>query len=171
MPTVGYLEPSGPIFRAPFSAQAISTNPYDMWFFTAPANSGVMIREIRMDQYSDFGDAQAELISLQWMINSTSTATGTAIVGVNVMKQQTSGPAVLTAGTSVAGPSTAIGSTTSVTVEWAGAWNVAAGFLFLPHPMERLRLKPGGTGMLRMLSPQDALTMNGTITFQEIGRQ
>lgn len=161
-----FLEPSGPVYTAPFSAQALTTNDQDLFCLTASSSSRVVIREIRLGQYTEFGDAQAELLSLTMMVGSTASSSGTAITPLNV-KRHTGAP---TADSSVVGPSTTLASTTSSDVHWADTWNVAAGLLYSPLPPERLVVQPGEIFNLRMSAPADAMTLNGTLVFQEIGK-
>lgn len=161
-----FLEPAGPVYTAPFSAQALTTNPQDLWCLTASSSSRVVLREIRLGQYTEFGDAQAELLSLQILTGSTAPSSGTAITPRNV-KTHSGAP---TADSSVVGPSTTLASTTSAVERWADVWNVAAGLLYSPLPAERMVIQPGETLCLRMSAPADAMTINGTLTFQEIGK-
>jgi len=161
-----FLEASGPVFTAPFSATTLTTNPIDLWCVTASTDSRVVIREIRLGQYSEFGDAQAELLSLEMLSGSTAPSSGTAITPINVASHS----GAPTAGSAVVGPSTTLASTTSAALRWADTWNVAAGLLYAPVPPERMILEPGQNYVLRMSAPADAMTINGTLLFQEIGK-
>lgn len=155
----------GPVFMAPFSAVALTTNPYDLFHITAPSNARVSLREIRLGQYTEFGDAQAELLSLQVMVGTTAASTGTAITPNNVLRH-TGAP---TAATSIVGPSTALASTASATVMISDAWNVEAGYWLSPADCDRIVLNPGQRAIVRMTAPNDTLTLNGTLMFQEMG--
>ena len=83
-------EPGGPIFYFPFSATAISsavTAGYDLFCATAPSNSRVALRAIKLGQHTEFADAQAELLSLLIMTGSTAPSSGGApITGVNAKR-------------------------------------------------------------------------------------
>ena len=75
----------GSIYTAPFSSVVISTaGSWDLLTLTAPSNSRVAILEIRLGQYTQFGDAKAGVQSLQIMTGSTATSTGAAITPLNV---------------------------------------------------------------------------------------
>ena len=161
-----FLEPSGPVFTVPFSATVLTTNPLDLWCLTAGPATRVVLREVRIGQYSEFADAQAELLSLQILTGSTAPSSGAAITPINV-QGHAGGP---TAATSVVGPSTTLASTTSAVQRFADAWNVAAGYLYNPLPIERIVLNPSQALAVRMTAPNDAMTINGTLTFQEIGK-
>ena len=156
----------GPVFTAPFTAQALTTNPQDLYFVTNASVGRLAIRQVKIDQYTEFGDAQAEKLSMTLMVGTTSTAVGTAITPQNV-RQHTGFP---TAAFTVAGPTTTLSSTTSAVVRDADAWNVAANYLHLPHEDERIVLEAGQKAVLRMSAPNDAMTVNGTITLQALGQ-
>lgn len=158
-------EATGPVFTVPFSASAITSAETDLFCVTAPANAKVVIREIRFGQYSDFGDAQAEMLSVTLMTGSTANSGGATITAQNV--QQHSG--ALTAGSSALGPSATVASTASATVRLADTWNVASGWFYKPEPIERLVLNPSQRLVVRISAPNDALTMNGTLVVQEAG--
>ena len=158
--------PGGPIFSAAFSAAAISTGgACELLHITASTRSRVALREIRIGQYSDAGDAQAEMLSMLLLVGTTAASTGTAITPRNVARH-TGAP---TAGTAVVGPSTALASTASAILHVADAMNVAAGWIHMPADGNSIVLNPGQRATLRMSVPNDALSMNGTLTFQEIG--
>lgn len=166
MTDAAFLEPSGPVYTVPFSAVALTTNPQDLWCLTASSSSRVVIRELRLGQYTEFGDAQSELLSLTILTGSTAPSSGSAITPLNV-QGHTGAPV---AQSSVVGPSTTLASTTSATQRFADVWNVAAGFLYAPMPAERLVVQPSQRMVLRMTAPNDAITINGTMTIQEIGK-
>jgi hypothetical protein len=160
----------GPIFTYPFSATALTTNTQDLWCVTAPSNSRLAVREIVFGQYSDAGDAQAEMLSITFLTGSTagSSAAGTAITGLNLNRYSTaSTPA---ANASVIGPSTSLASTASATVIRAETFNVAAGYRYYPVPAERPIIGLSQRFVIRMTAPNDALTVNGTLMLQEIGQ-
>ena len=159
----------GPIFTFPFSATALTTaGSVDLWCVTAPSNSRIAIREIVLGQYSDPGDAQAEMLSLVFMSGSTAPSSGTAITGLNLHRYSTG----VTAATScvVVGPSTTLASTTSASVIRAETWNVAGGYRYYPVPAERPIIGMSQRFLVRMTVPNDALTINGTLMLQEVGQ-
>ena len=161
------IEPSGPVFNYAVSASALTTaGPSDLFCITAPSNSRVAVREIRIGQYTEFADAQAELLPLLIMTGSTAISAGTVLTGVNV-RHHSGAP---TAGSSVSGPSTTVASTASATVLLADSWNVAAGFYWKPDPIERVIIEPSARFVVRTGTPNDALTLNATLVLQEIGK-
>jgi hypothetical protein len=157
----------GPVFTVPFSAQALTTNPQDLFFITNASVGRLAINEIRLGQYTEFADAQAELLSLLLMLGTTSAAVGTTITPQNV-RQHTGAS---TAAFEVSGPSTTLSSTTSAVVRVADSWNVAGGWFYRPDLVltERIVLEASQKAVLRMTAPNDALTLNGTLTLQSLG--
>lgn len=161
-----FLEPSGPVYTVPLAAVVLSTADVDLYYLTSSTNSRTVIRELRIGQYTEFGDAQAELLSIQIMTGSTEVSGGSTVAARNVRTQA----AAPQASGEVLGPSTTLGSTTSAELRWADSWNVAAGLIYAPLPPERLVLEPGETMLIRMTGPVDAVTLNATLTIQEIGK-
>jgi hypothetical protein len=156
----------GPVFTAPFSAVALTTNPQDMFFVTANSSSRVALREISFGQYSDAGDAEAEMLSVSILVGTTSLAVGSTITPRNVLRHA----GAPTAGTAVSAPSTTLSSTASAVLMYAEAVNVMAGWKYMPAECDQIVLNPGQKAVVRMTAPNDALTVNGTLTFQEIGK-
>jgi hypothetical protein len=75
-----------------------------------------------------------------------------------------------TANMSVAGPSTTLSSTSSATVRYSDVWNVAAQYRYVPNvDQATIVIKPSDNCFIRMATPSEALTMNGTLTLQELG--
>ena len=165
------IEHGGPIFTYPFNATAVSsaaTGGYDLWCVTAPSNSRLAVREIRIGQYSEFADAQSELLSILLLTGSTGiSAGGSVITGQNLKRY--SGAA--TAASSVTGPSTTLASTASASLLLADSFNVAAGWYYRPpQVIERPVIGLSQRLLVRMSGVNDALTLNGTLTLQELGQ-
>lgn len=155
----------GAIFVASFSAVAVSA-AQDVFEITAPANSRVAIREIRLGQYSDPGDAQAEMLSVSIIRGYTSGGTGgSTVTPVNIMGHPNAGAASAV----VEINNTTIASGGSAVTLCADTFNVMGGWRFYPVPDERPIVTINGIIVVRISAPADALTMNGTIVFEEIG--
>ena len=167
MPYPKSPEPSGPVFTAPFAAVSIgTTGVYDLYCVTAPSNSRLAIREVRLGQFTDFADLQSEILSLTLMIGTTSLSSGGAAITPQNVRTHSGAP---TAGSSVTGPSTTLASTTSAAVRLADTWNIMAGWYYRPELDERIIINPGERFVLRQTGVTDAFTMNGTLVIQEIG--
>lgn len=153
------------VYTAVFSAVAV-TAAQDLFEVVAPADSRVVIREVRFGQYSDAGDAAAELLGVT--MNRGHTVSGSG--GASVTPRNVSGhTGALTAGSTVERNNTTQANTNGVNV-FADAWNVQAPFLFIPPEFDqRFVLEAGQRFVVSITAPADSLTMNGTIVFEEAG--
>jgi hypothetical protein len=152
------------VFTAPFSAIAVSA-AQDLFTLTAPSTSRLAILEVRFGQYTDFGDAAAEILGVTMRSGDTAGSGGAAVTPLNVSRH-TSAPA--TAGTTVARNNTTQASGGSVI--WADAWNIQAPFLWLPpDPKQRFIIEASGVFVVAVTAPADSITASGTITWEEIG--
>lgn len=160
------------VFSAAFSAVAI-TAAQDLFEIVAPANSRVRLLEIDIGQYSDFGDAEAEILSLT--VHRGHTTSGSGGSTVTPVRMGAYGAA---AGSTVEANNTTV-ATTSGTLLWATGWHVQAGFLWspvehaprgVPAFRRHIIIKPSQRLVIRITAPADSLTTNGSILFEEIGK-
>jgi hypothetical protein len=159
------------IYSATFSAVGV-TAAQDVFEIAAPSDSYVMIREIRIGQYSDFGDAAAEILSVLVIRNHTTTGSGgSAVTPVN-WQPVTGG---LTATSTVAANNTTVATSGTTATLISDTMNVAAGWWW-EAPRDRqgkvqgLQIKPSQRLVVRITAPADSLTMNGTLVFEELGQ-
>ena len=160
----------GPIFTATFSAVAV-TAAQDVFEITAPSTSRVLIREIRIGQYSDFGDAQAEILSVLVLRGYTTTGSG----GTTLTPANTRGHASAPASASVVkANNTTVAANGSPVTLLADSFNVQFGFRLNYAAEDAIALgyllEPSQRLVVRITAPVDALTTNGTITYQEVGK-
>ncbi len=141
-----YSGPSGPVYTVPFSAAVLTTNEQELFHIHASTVNRVILREIRIGQYTEFGDAAAELLSITLLRGSTEGSGGSAITTPNVLGHS----GAPTALSSCLGPSTTLSSSASADLLWADTFNVAAGWLYAPAPDERPTLEADGRLALRM---------------------
>jgi hypothetical protein len=153
------------IYTAPFSAIAVSA-AQDLWELNVHASTRVRLREVRFGQYSDAGDAAAEILGVTFVRGYTvSGSGGSTITPVNV-SGHTGG---LSAVTTVERNNTTQANT-SGTVIFADAWNVQAPYLWLPAENDmRFVFEASTRFVVALTAPADAITMNGTLTFEEFG--
>lgn len=153
------------IYFATFSGVSVAA-AQDIFEITAPAGTKVAIREILFGQYSDFGDAQAELISIQLLRGHTTTGSG----GTTLTPATRTGLAVATAASAVVkANNTTVATSGSPVTLVSDTFNVAAGWTYRPLPEERIIIQPGIRLVARISLPTDAITANGTIMFEELG--
>ena len=158
------------VFTASFNAIAVSA-AQDVFEIVAPANARVRILEIDIGQYTDFGDAASEILSLTiWRGHTVSGSGGAAVTPANV------NPYSRAAGATVERNNTTV-ATTSGTLLWSTQWHVQAGFIWRPSedfqrdPFRRhIILKPSQRLVVRISAPADEVTANGSIMFEEIAK-
>jgi hypothetical protein len=148
------------VFAASFAAVAVSA-AQDVFELVAATAMVVNLREVRLGQYSDFGDAAAEILSVQIIKGYTVSGSGgsTPTPGDIV--------AAAVAGATVEANNTTVANTGTVKILVADAFNVQAGWWYRPPADERIRLAAGERLVVRITAPADALTMNGTLVFDE----
>jgi hypothetical protein len=155
----------GAVYTAPFSAIAVSA-AQDVWELLSHTSSMVRIREIRFGQYSDAGDGAAELVGVTFLTGATvSGSGGSTITPLNVQRWTGASTATTVVERNNTTPAT------GGTVVWADAWNIQAPFLYLPADDDDRFIIPKSTRfVVNITSPADAVTMSGTIVFEEIGQ-
>lgn len=155
------------VYFATFAGVAV-TAAQDAFEIVAPGaaahNARVKVREIRLGQYTDFGDTAAEIISVQVIRGYTVSGSG----GSTVTPVPTSFlmPA---AATTVEINNTTVANTGTAAVLIADVMNIAAGFVWqcLPDFSDAIALAGAERLVVRISAPADSLTMNGTIVFEE----
>lgn len=158
---------SGALFAVPFSAIAV-TAAQDCFEIVAGSTKPLWLISVHLGQYSDFGDAQAELLSV--LIQRAYTTTGSG--GASVTPQPILDGGDACDATAFRNNTTVATGGTAETV-FSGAWNVQAPFYYEPayDPRgffdARPSLSPGERMVVRITAPADSITMNGTLVFQE----
>lgn len=151
----------GRVYSASFEEVAV-TAAQDLFEVVAPADASVVIHSIVITQSSDAGDAQAEMLPI---LIHRGTATGSG--------GSSPTPSPLQLGDAAFG-GTCEANNTSQSVEGtflhAEAFNVQIGFYYLPPPEDRPVISPSALFIVELqAAPDDSLTMNGTIVFEEVG--
>lgn len=155
-------------YSASFSAVAVSA-AQDLFELLAPADACIAIHSIRLGQSSDFGDAQAEGLEVTLKRATGSYTSGSG--GTSPSKN------ALESGFSAAGATVEANNTTQAAVGTGtltkfmhDTFNIQIGWLYQPVPEERIILSPSQALILSLDSaPADAITMSGTIVWEEIG--
>ena len=158
------------VFTATFAAVAV-TAAQDLFEIVAPANSRVRLLELDIGQYTDFGDAAAEILSISiHRGHTTSGSGGSTVTPANL------DPYSRVAGATVEANNTTVATTAGVLL-WSTAWHIQAGFVWRPledvheAPYRRhILIKPSQRLVVRITAPADSITVNGTMLFEEIGK-
>ena len=152
----------GRVYTAQISAIAVSVIQ-DFFEINCPTDAVVVVLSARIGQYSDAGDAAAEMLPVQ-----ISRATGTAgSGGTTVTARPHQGGYAAFGGSVEANNTTQAGTTTTILSE---AFNIRSGWLYQPTEKEFIWMSPGGVLVFELpVVPADELTMEGSVTFEEIG--
>jgi hypothetical protein len=141
----------------------------DLFEVNTATDSVTIIHAVELSQTSEIGDVQEEMLPLIFKRanpGSTSGSGGTVPVSIS-----------LETGSSAYGGTTEVNNTTrmvagtgSINVLRVDAWNVRTGYLWLPTPEMRPILGINSRfGVELPVAPADAITMSGTLTFEELG--
>lgn len=152
---------SGRMYSISFAAVAVSA-AQDLFEITAPSSAGIALHALTLGQSSDYGDAAAEGLSLTIVRGYTTSGSGGSAAT----------PRILVPGGSAASSSAEVNNTTvasagtPVTLH-ADAFNVQAGYQYVWTPETRPRAAPSSRIVVRITAPADALTMSGTLYYEE----
>jgi len=150
----------GRMYTANFTTAV--TAAQDLFEVNAPATGVVVIHRIFIGQSSDAADAQAEMLNVTIARGGgTAGSGGTTVTG----RPHNVGHAAF-GGTVEANNTTESG---TQTVMFSEAFNVQAGWFWVPTPEERIIVPPSGIFIAGLITvPGDSLSMVGSITFEEI---
>lgn len=143
----------------------------DLFALLTPASTRLAVCRAEVWQFSDVGDAASEILRLTWKRGATvAGSVGTAATPANVKAW---GRAAVT--TARVNDTTQANSGT-ITTLFATAMNIFAGYVYAPRfgaefdVDERITVEASQRLVLSLDStPADALSMSGTITFEELG--
>ncbi len=151
----------GIMYTASFTEVAVSA-AQDIFELTAPSDAAVIIHSCYIGQSSDFGDSAAEGLPINITRYSTGGSGGSTLTE---RPHEVGSPA---SGSSVEANNTTQGGTPVVVA--SDDFNVQAGWQYRPTPEERITVSPSGIIAIELpAAPSDALTMSGSLTFEEIG--
>lgn len=160
------------IYTATFSGVAVSADQ-DIFEIVAGPSVHVAIRRIILGQYSEFGDAAAELLPIKIIRGHTTAGSG----GSTVVPCQLAQQATKTSTSAVAINNTTPAANGTPEVLWSESWNVMAGFVyptvFAPmvsgrDSMALIRIGPGQRLVVNLATdPADEITLSGSIEFEE----
>ena len=148
-----------------FSAVAVSA-AVDVFEIAAASGKPFILHEITLAQSSDYGDAAAEGLSIliKRGIGYTSGSGGsTATAAKHATNDAAVGPTAETNNTTQA--SAGGGSLTTIRAE---AFNVQAGYQYLPTPEQRMVFLPAEALVVSITAPADAVTLSGVCVIEEL---
>jgi hypothetical protein len=156
----------GRVYSVPFSAVAVSA-AQDLFEVLASTAKPFFLREIVVAQSSDYGDGAAEGLSILIKRATGAYTSGSGGSTVTPAKHATNDAA--------AGPTAEINNTSqaaagsgALTTIRTDAFNVQAGYQYLPTPEDRLFFLAAEAVVVSITAPADAVTMSGTLVFEEL---
>ena len=156
----------GRFYSVPFSAVAVSA-AQDLFEVLASSGKPFILHEVVVAQSSDYGDAEAEGLSILIKKATGSYTSGSGGSTVTPAKHATNDAA--------AGPTAEINNTTqasagsgALTTIRAEAFNVQAGYQYLPTPEQRITFLAAEAVVVSVTAPADAITVSGTLVFEEL---
>lgn len=154
----------GRMYSAVFEGVAVSA-AQDFFEVNAPADAVVVLHEVTITQTSDVGDAAEEMLSCVIQMGATTSGSGGSTPTAIPLSL---GDAAF--GGSVEANNTTEAVTGTIVNKYRESWNIRAGWHYLPTPETRLTLSPSARMTITLITvPADALTMDGTVIFEEIG--
>ncbi len=157
----------GRFYSIPFSAVAVSA-AQDLFEVLAGTGKPFLLHEIVLAQSSDFGDAAAEGLSLLLKKATGSYTSGSGGTTPTPVPHQT-GDSAAACTTEVNNTTQAATGSGALTTVRAEAFNVQAGWQYLPTPETRLYFRPAEACVLSVTVPADAITLSGTMVIEELG--
>jgi len=156
----------GRFYSVSFSATSVSA-AVDVFEVLASTGKPFILHEIVISQSSDYGDAAAEGLSvlIKRATGSYTSGSGgsTATPAKHLTNDAAAGPTAETNNTSQA--SAGSGALTTIRCE---AFNVQAGWQYLPTPEQRILFLPAEAVVVSITAPADAITLSGTLVFEEL---
>lgn len=149
----------GRMFTVQFTEVAVTAQQdlFQIEALVVPA----ILHQVVLSQSSDVGDAEAENLSIRFHRVTDAVTNDVAEVKLDP-------------GSAAANADLAVNETTELVtgleVIHSEAWNIALPFIWLPPPELRIIVEIGNAVCVNLnATPSDALTMSGTMYFEEFG--
>lgn len=156
----------GRVYTASFSAVSVSA-AVDCFEVLAASGKPFVLHEVVLSQSSDYGDAAAEGLSVLIKKGTGSYTSGsggsTATARPHSTNDAAAGPTPETNNTTQA----SAGSGALITMR-CEAFNVQAGYQYLPTPEQRMLFLPSEALVVSITAPADAISLSGSVVFEEL---
>lgn len=153
----------GRFYRIPIAAVASPAAAFDAWEVNVASAKMLAVRGIVLGQSSDFGDAADEQLGIQIISGyTTSGSGGSSPTPVTAPGNAAFGGTAETMNTTVATGGSPV-------TEWADAFNIRGGHVWLPEEFDHLLFLASARIVVRVSAPADALTISGTLMVEEFG--
>lgn len=156
----------GRFYTASFRNVSVSA-AVDAFEVLAATGKPFILHEVTLGQSSDYGDAQAEglMVDIKRATGSYTSGSGgsTATPAKHLTNDASAGPTAETNNTTQA--SAGSGALTTIRTE---AFNVQAGYQYLPTPEQRILFLPAEALVVSISAPADAISLSGSVVFEEL---
>jgi hypothetical protein len=156
----------GRFYTASFRNVSVSA-AVDVFEVLAATGKPFILHELVLAQSSDYGDAQAEglIVDLKRATGSYTSGSGgsTATPAKHLTNDAAAGPTAETNNTTQAAAGS--GALTTLRTE---AFNVQAGYQYLPTPEQRITFLPAEALVVSLSAPADAISLSGSVTIEEL---
>lgn len=158
----------GRMYTAQFNGVAV-TAQQDLFELVAPADAVVIVHDIELSQTTEVGDAQEEQLSLLLKRGVGTVTSGSGGTAPTAQPVEDGAPAF--GGTVEANNTTKMATGTgSIETLASTSWNVRSEKPKVWTPETRPVISPSNRLTVELATtPADSITMNGTITFEEVG--
>lgn len=158
----------GRIYTALFKAVAVAAQQ-DLFEVVAPSDAVVIIHDVQLTQVTELGDAQEEQLALTMNRGVGAVTSGSG--GSTVTPQPVSDGDPAFGGTVEANNTTKMVAGSGALEELgATSWNIRGEKTMIWTPETRPVISPGNRWTLELeTTPNDSITMNGIVTFEEVG--
>jgi hypothetical protein len=154
---------NGRTYAVTFNAVA-ATAAQDVFEITPADDKPCEIVSLSLGQYSDAGDSQAELLGIQIIRGFTASGSGGSSATPTPMS-----PNSTAAGFTAEVNNTTLANTGTTTTLLSDAFNVQAGYQYIPPLDARPMVGQGNTTLVvRITAPADSITLNGTLVVREL---
>lgn len=152
----------GRMYSAQFNGSA-ATAQVDFFELNAPSTASLVLHRVEITQSTEAGDAQDEMLTVLIKRGATTSGSGGATpTAAELFSSAAFGGTVETMNTTKATAGT-------IVTLYSAAFNVRAGFLYVPTPEERIVIAPSGRLTVELATtPADSITFNGTIVFEAL---
>ena len=154
----------GRIYSLSFSAVSVSA-AQDLFELVPATGKPIAIHEIRIGQSSDAGDAQDEMLQVSIIRGNATTGSGGTGSLTPVNMSQNDGACGIT---DAEINNTTVASTGTPVTLITDCFNVRSGWLYVPTPICQPVIAAATRVCVRITAPADAVTMSGTIVFEEL---
>jgi hypothetical protein len=155
---------NGRMYSVNFENVSVSA-AQDLFEISPADDKPLKIHSIEISQISDVGDAAEEMLRLELIRGYTSSGSGGSAFTPNPLN-----PNDPAAGFASEINNTTLANTGTAVVLYAAAFNIRAGWMYLPTPECRpVVTQAQATMVLRLMAaPADAVTLSGTMIVEEL---